>query len=119
MSVMPSRDVHIDDAHRRITQHITLEGLALDSDAANRTHRPEEFAHASYPWLLLISPADITTSDPSSLSTVRAVSNAVCQKIMIESPGASLILLDDDCTSIVTAIRLGRRIYDNLHKAMA
>jgi P-type Ca2+ transporter type 2C len=32
---------------------------------------------------------------------------------------ASLILLDDDFTSIVTAIRLGRRIYDNLRKAMA
>ena len=31
---------------------------------------------------------------------------------------ASLILLDDDFTSIVTAIRLGRRIYDNLRKAM-
>jgi Ca2+-transporting ATPase len=32
---------------------------------------------------------------------------------------AALILLDDDFTSIVTAVRLGRRIYDNLRKAMA
>jgi P-type Ca2+ transporter type 2C len=32
---------------------------------------------------------------------------------------ASLILLDDDFTSIVTAVRLGRRIYDNLRKTMA
>ena len=32
---------------------------------------------------------------------------------------ASLILLDDDFASIVTAVRLGRRIYDNLRKAMA
>jgi P-type Ca2+ transporter type 2C len=32
---------------------------------------------------------------------------------------ASLILLDDVFTSIVTAVRLGRRIYDNLRKAMA
>lgn len=31
---------------------------------------------------------------------------------------ASLILLDDDFSSIVDAIRLGRRIYDNLRKAM-
>jgi Ca2+-transporting ATPase len=32
---------------------------------------------------------------------------------------ASLVLLDDDFTSIVHTIRLGRRIYDNLRKTMA
>ena len=31
---------------------------------------------------------------------------------------AAIVLLDDDFSSIVTAIRLGRRIYDNLRKAM-
>ena len=32
---------------------------------------------------------------------------------------SSLVLLDDDFTSIVRAVRLGRRIFDNLKKAMA
>ncbi|MGY4567133.1 cation-translocating P-type ATPase [Bradyrhizobium sp. USDA 3256] len=32
---------------------------------------------------------------------------------------ASIVLLDDDFGPIVTAIRLGRRIYDNLRKAMS
>ncbi|MEO8019781.1 MAG: cation-translocating P-type ATPase [Pseudomonadota bacterium] len=32
---------------------------------------------------------------------------------------ASIVLLDDDFGSIVGAVRLGRRIYDNLRKAMA
>ncbi len=31
---------------------------------------------------------------------------------------ASLVLLDDDFNSIVTSVRIGRRIYDNLQKAM-
>ena len=32
---------------------------------------------------------------------------------------SSIVLLDDDFGSIITAIRLGRRIYDNVRKAMA
>src|SRR6185437_7237297 len=32
---------------------------------------------------------------------------------------SALVLLDDDFGSIVTAVRLGRRIYDNLRKAMS
>ena len=48
--------------HRRITQHITLQGLALDRDPADGTDRPEEFAHAPDPWLLLILSAEMTTA---------------------------------------------------------
>src|SRR5260370_26875114 len=51
---MPSRHVHIHNAHRRIIQHISLEGLALDRDSADGTHRPEEPAHTPTPCLLLI-----------------------------------------------------------------
>lgn len=32
---------------------------------------------------------------------------------------AALVLMDDDFTSIVSAVRLGRRIHDNIRKAMA
>jgi Ca2+-transporting ATPase len=32
---------------------------------------------------------------------------------------AALVLLDDDFSSIVATVRLGRRIFDNLHKAMS
>jgi Ca2+-transporting ATPase len=31
---------------------------------------------------------------------------------------SSIVLLDDDFNSIVRTVRLGRRIYDNLRKAM-
>src|SRR6267378_2810861 len=67
---MPGRNIHIHDARQRITQHVTLEGLAFDGDPADGTDRPEECAHASYPRLLLVLSADITTSDSASPSTV-------------------------------------------------
>jgi hypothetical protein len=40
LSVMPSRDVDIDDARQRITQHIALECLAIAGEAAGGAHRP-------------------------------------------------------------------------------
>jgi len=43
---MPSRNVDIDGAQRRVTKHITLQGLALDGDSADGTLRPEKPAHA-------------------------------------------------------------------------
>jgi hypothetical protein len=47
---MPSRDVNIDDTGCRIAEHVARESLALNRDAGERTHRPEEPAHASYPY---------------------------------------------------------------------
>ena len=49
LSVMPSRDIHIDQVHRWITQQISFEGLALDGDPADGTDRAEELARTSYP----------------------------------------------------------------------
>jgi hypothetical protein len=49
LSVVPRRDIHIDDPRRRITQHIALEGLALDSEPADGTGRPEKLAHRVLP----------------------------------------------------------------------
>jgi hypothetical protein len=60
---MPSRDVDIDDASRWITQHIALEGLALDREASDRTRRPGKLAHVPYFWFLVISQARINERD--------------------------------------------------------
>jgi Ca2+-transporting ATPase len=42
-----------------------------------------------------------------------------CRGTDVAREAASIVLLDDDFGSIVTTIRLGRRIYDNLRKAMS
>src|SRR5262249_31054914 len=48
-SVISSRDIHIDDARRRITENIALQSMAFDRDSTNRTRRSVELAHPSYP----------------------------------------------------------------------
>ena len=50
---------------------------------------------------------------------VAAVSLAWWRGTDVAREAASIVLLDDDFGSIVRAIRLGRRIYDNLRKAVA
>src|ERR1039457_6879068 len=42
-----------------------------------------------------------------------------CRGTDVAREAASLVLLDDDFSSIVAAVRLGRRIYDNIKKAIA
>jgi hypothetical protein len=54
LSGVPGRDVDIDDARRRITQHVAFEDLVLDGETADGTYRPGKLAHAPNPWLLLI-----------------------------------------------------------------
>ena len=61
-------NVDIDHAHPRIAQHIALEGFALDGNATNGTRRPEELAHASYPWLQRMLSRGITAGGSSTVS---------------------------------------------------
>ena len=82
LSVVASWDLHIDDAHRWIPQHIALEGFALDGDATKGTNRPGELAHVPYPWLLLILSADITSGVSSRFwLAARAVSPPTQQNL--------------------------------------
>jgi hypothetical protein len=53
LSVMPGRDIDVDNSRRRITQHIALQGVALDGDPTDRTCRAEKLAHVAHPWFLL------------------------------------------------------------------
>jgi hypothetical protein len=48
VSVVSRWDVDIDDARRRITEHVALEGLAFDGDTGHGARRPEELAHRLY-----------------------------------------------------------------------
>src|SRR5205823_10644409 len=44
---MARRQIHVDNPHRWVTQHVAPKSLALDTNSADGTHRPEELAHAS------------------------------------------------------------------------
>src|SRR5438477_11779369 len=68
---MPSRNVHVDDAHRRITKQITLERLALDIKSVDGTLRPENPAHAFCPLLALIYQRMLLHRLPKSLTQIR------------------------------------------------
>src|SRR5205814_2007432 len=43
----PAGKIDIDNPHGWVSQHVVLKSLALDAEPADRTHRPEELAHAS------------------------------------------------------------------------
>src|SRR5213082_3007042 len=64
---MSSRNVHIDRAHRRITQQIILERLALDGDSCDGTLRPEKSAHHPTPGLCRIYPLVVNDQDRSAV----------------------------------------------------
>src|SRR5436305_14410637 len=44
---MPGGKIDIDNPHGWVSQHVVLKSLALDAEPADRTHRPQELAHAS------------------------------------------------------------------------
>jgi hypothetical protein len=71
VSVVPGRDVHIDDAHRWITKHITRRRSALDGESADGIHRPKELTHAPYPWLLVIPAGLAVRASPRSTGRKR------------------------------------------------
>ena len=45
-SVVPGRQVYVDDAHRWIAEQVVFESAALDGDAADEAGRSEKPAHA-------------------------------------------------------------------------
>ena len=46
-SVMSGRKININDARRRISEHVGLEGVTLDADPTEGTDWPEKLAHTS------------------------------------------------------------------------
>src|SRR5438477_7493290 len=74
---MPGGKIDIDNPHGWVSQHVVLKSLALDAEPADRTHRPEELAHASsagcgfalrrpfYPSIT-VAPRKVSTRSPRS-----------------------------------------------------
>src|SRR5437763_4281090 len=88
---MPGGHVHIDGSSRWIAEHITLEGLALDGDPADRTRRPEVSAHDSYPRPLPIrdNASQRPAADHLKGNTMRP--QAAAMKALLGQPGLQIM----------------------------
>jgi SAM-dependent methyltransferase len=76
--------VNVGDVYRRITQHIRLEGSALDGEPADGADRTEELAHALYP----LASADLVGGvHPGSIDP----SNSALGRLSPKSPCASQV----------------------------